>query len=381
MGRPPIGVLGSFSFLVQEAIEALRGEYSAWGAGTIRQHLLSKGRFSSTDLPSISRIAAFLKAKGHTHGYDRQRRLPNPDFVAPTRNHQTWQIDDQGVEFYKGVGYIRMINIKDVFNHIHVGGFPVLVQTKNHSPSTSDYQCALRLAFARFGMPEHIQSDNGSVFHDTSTMSPFPTTFHLWLTALGIRFSFARSRTPTDQAAIERTHRTLFNQIKRATPFKNWQHLHEWVQERIEQLNEALICQTIKDSPLKAFPQAIHSKRYYIPQNELELLDLDRIWTFLSHCEWYRKVAKNHVLSLGGQLYAIKEAKPQQQLRITFDEKGKILAFHDGKELIVQKNITGITKQKIAGQDNINFKMPGAQLELPFSWQSIKMSTTLRDNN
>jgi hypothetical protein len=153
------------------------------------------------------------------------------------------------------------------------------------------------------------------------------------------------------------------------------------VQERIEQLNEALICQTIKDSPLKAFPQAIHSKRYYSPQNELELLDLDRIWTFLSHCEWYRKVAKNHVLSLGGQLYAIKEAKPQQQLRITFDEKRKELAFHKGKEFIVQKNITGITKEKIAGQDNINFKMPGAQLEIPFSWQSIKMSTTLQDKN
>jgi hypothetical protein len=373
MGRPSVGVLGSFSSLVQDAIKKLRGEHEGWGSATIRHHLVSEGRFSSTDLPSISRIAAFLNAAGFTQRYEKQCPLPNPDFVPASRNHETWQIDDQGAEFYKGVGYIRMINIKDVFNHFHIGGFPVLVKTKNHPPTTSDYQCALRLAFARFGMPERIQSDNGSIFHETSTMSPFPTTFHLWLTGLGIRFSFARSRTPTDQAAVERSHRTLFNQVRCTTAFKNWQHLYEWVQQRIEQLNGALICKTINCSPLSAFPQAIHSQRYYAPQNELKLLDLDRIYAFLAKCEWFRKVAPNHNLSLGGQLYSIKEAQTKQQLRITFDENTRKLSFYKDRELIAQKDITGITKEKMAGQDHVNFRMPGAQLELPFTWEIEKL--------
>lgn len=376
MGRPQTGVLGSFPLTLLKSLESLRVANPGWGAGTIRCELLATGRYLSTDLPSVSRISAFLRDKGYTQRYDKMRALPTPAFVQPIRSHETWQIDDQGVEFYKGVGYVRMINIKDVFSHVHIGAFPVLVATKDHPPTTTDYQCALRLAFARFGMPEHIQSDNGSIFHESRSNSPFPTTLHLWLTALGIRFSFARCRRPTDQGTIERTHRTLFNQINRTEPFKNWQHLYEFVQQRVEKLNNTLICQTVNESPLVAFPQAIHSKRYYQPQNEFNLMDLDRVYAFLKHCEWFRKVAPNYNLSLGGHLYRVKEAKTKHQISIKFDEKTQELVFFNDKEPIARKNIKGISKEKMAGQEHTKFCMPGAQFEIPFNWTIIRLSTT-----
>jgi hypothetical protein len=379
MGRPIVGVLGSFSIDTQNAIETLRGEHPGWGAMTIHCELESGGRISPSNLPCVSRIAAFLKEKGYTNKYEKHRHLPTPAFALPTRCHQKWEIDDQGVEYYEGVGWIRMINIKDVFSHVYVGSFPVLVATKDHSPTTSDYQCALRLAFSAFGMPEHIQSDNGSIFHENRSTSSFPTIFHLWLVALGITFSFARCRQPTDQADVERSHRTLFNQVLRKEPFKNWQHLFEFVQQRRDVLNLTLPCQTIQKPPLVAFPQAIHSSRYYVALKEFDLLDLERVFTFLKPCEWFRLVAPNHTLSLGGQLYSIREALPKQQLRITFDVISQNLLFHNDKELIAQKAIKAISKERIAGQEHADFAMPFAQLAFPFDWQTLKTSTTLQD--
>ena len=116
MGRPPVGVLGSFSIDVQKAIEALRIEHPAWGAISIHCDLSSSGRITPPDLPCVSRIASFLKDKGYTNKYEKHRHLPTPTFILPTRCHQKWEIDDQGVEYYEGVGWIRMINIKDVFS-------------------------------------------------------------------------------------------------------------------------------------------------------------------------------------------------------------------------------------------------------------------------
>jgi transposase InsO family protein len=377
MGRPTVGVLGSFSIELQTAIEKLREKHPAWGAKSIYYELASKSHENGLKLPCISRIAAFLKDKGYTEKYDRHRHLPTPALTLITRCHQTWQIDDQGAEYYEGVGWIRMINIKDVFSHIYVGTFPVLVATKDHSPTTSDYQCALRLAFALFGMPEHIQSDNGSIFHENRSTSSFPTRFHLWLVAMGITFSFARLYQPTDQAAVERSHRTMFNQIARKESFKNWQHFFEFVQQRRNALNLIIPCQTLNKPPLVAFPQAIHSSRYYLPQKEFELLDLERVYTFLNRCEWFRMVAPNHNISLGGELYAVKEAMPKQQLRVTFDCETKNLMFHNDKELIAQKSIKAISKEIVAGQNHTIFNMPFVQLALPFDWDTIKLSTTL----
>jgi hypothetical protein len=51
----------------------------------------------------MSRISAFLRAKSYTQRYDKTRALSTPAFVQPIRSHESWQIDDQGVEFYKGV--------------------------------------------------------------------------------------------------------------------------------------------------------------------------------------------------------------------------------------------------------------------------------------
>jgi hypothetical protein len=38
--------------------------------------------------------------------------------------------------------------------------------------------------------------DHGTVFYDNTTPSPFPTTLHLWLLALGVQVRFTRHPMP-----------------------------------------------------------------------------------------------------------------------------------------------------------------------------------------
>jgi hypothetical protein len=67
----------------------------------------------------------------------------------------------------------------------------------------------LRRAFLSSGLPRRISLDHRTVFYDNTSPSPFPTTLHLWLLALGIDVCFTRKRCPTDHAKIERTHQTM----------------------------------------------------------------------------------------------------------------------------------------------------------------------------
>jgi hypothetical protein len=52
-------------------------------------------------------------------------------------------------------------------------------------------------------------------------------------------------------------------------------------------------------APFQAFREAAHSGRCYRPEWEAELLDLARIFAYLAHCRWFRRIRANGRLDLG----------------------------------------------------------------------------------
>ena len=72
----------------------------------------------------------------------------------------------------------------------------------------AEIQATLRTAFAQWGLPLEIQTDREVVYVGSADTN-FPSAFTLWLTGLGIQHVVSRSRRPTDQAQVERNHRTL----------------------------------------------------------------------------------------------------------------------------------------------------------------------------
>ena len=382
MGRPPSGgALSTFSTFIKAQILKLRKQYPGWGAKTIHTELRIDPKFSGLKLPSIRTIGLFLKQEGLVDLYDKHIPMPEREIKLAKRPHQIWQLDAQGGCTLEGIGSIAMINIKDVYTKTYCMAFPNRKKSIYGFSKRSDYQCALRMAFMEHGLPEQIQTDHEGVFHENKGKSPFPTLLHLWLTALGISQSFSRFNTPTDQGAVERMHQTMEKQAIQGIRHPDWESLFNFCQSRRRFMNQSFPCAPLNNrAPYEAFAKAKHSGRYYHPQSEKSLLDLNRVYIFLEKGRWYRRTSKCKSLTLGGQVYYLAKAAPASQCIITFCSKTLMLSFHDDKEHFIQKlPLKGISKEILSGE--VFWKMTNIQLELPLSWETQKVSTTLMHNN
>jgi hypothetical protein len=121
------------------------------------------------------------------------------------------------------------------------------------------------------------------------------------LLALGVTLHFGRLGRATDQGMTERSHQLWEGQVVQGAAFANWQALYDALYQRRDFLNTILPCASLANQPpLTAFPQARHSGRPYRLEWEAELLDLSRIDAYLARGRWFRRVADNGIISLGG---------------------------------------------------------------------------------
>ncbi len=363
MGRPKKGPLSSFAPDVADALTRLREAHPGWGPITLQLEL-------GGEVPSRASIARFLHEKGFTRDYEPHAGVAQPRVARTERVHQRWQLDAEGNRQIEGVGTVALLNVKDVHSRTYTGSYPALLKSTRSHPKTDHYQMALRVAFTEFGLPETIQVDHASVFYDNSNRSPFPTRMHLWLTCLGIDVYFSRVRRATDQAHVERMHQTMVAQAIEGQRFYDWEHLARRLSERRQVLNHFYPCSTLEGcAPLQAFPEARHSGRIYLPERETAQLDLNRAYQLIAEGTYFRRVSKDGTVSLGGQIYYLAQAKPHQQLRITFDQHSQSLIFHLDKEQL-RKPIKGIDKQSLTGELWPYGPFPCFQLPIPFDWQS-----------
>ena len=381
MGRPARGILSSYPEGLVKLIKRIREEEPGYGAQSIIAMLINQYDYEPSALPSRSRMATYLHSLHLTKEYEKHSPLPKAEFVAPKASHDLWQLDGRGNEWVTNVGAIALLDVKDVFSHAYISCFPALMNSIKGHPNTDNYQTTLRLGFLEFGLPKVIQVDHASVFYDNNSKSPFPTRIHLWLISLGIELFFSRVRQPTDQAMVERSHEILYNQIlKGTTPFRNWEHLFDKCQKRKFALNYQIDSRSCENQPpLIAQPDAKHSKRFYTPQNEENMIQLKRIYQFLGNGKWFRQVAGNKMVFLGGQAYYINNAKPKDQLQITFCANCQHLLFQNDNELLIALHpIKGITKNQLMGRRAEIFNIPNLQLKIPFDWED-RVDTTFRD--
>jgi hypothetical protein len=375
-GRPSKGIASSIGEDLERKILAYRLLYPDWGAKSILNELIEKDGLDPLTLPSIRTIARLLSSKGLTKNHQKLRPLSNQLSSPVKEPHDCWQMDDKGAEIYEGIGFVGMINLKDKVSSTYTHSLAVKLPHSRSHPNISDYQCCLRLGFSEFGLPKAIQADHGTNFYENRTGSAFPTILHLWLIGLGVELIWARTYRPTDQAAVERSHQTTHQQNNRTKPYKNIQELQQHIDYRRKQLNEKIDCDTFGKPPLVAFPNANHSTRQYNCLCEEQIFETNRIDKYLADKQWFRKVSSNHTISIGGHSYYIKEAKPNSELNITFDDQNRQLNFHDDKELIACQSIKGIDFNTIAGE-NFMFQLKNKQLQIPFDWETIKITTTL----
>jgi hypothetical protein len=372
MGRPKSGALSSFPEEISSTLMRWRQEHPGWGPVTLHQELGRHPAFGEQKVPASSSIGRFLTEKDLTKQYDRHQELPQEEKPVGLP-HEVWEMDAQGYRLIPDVGQVALINLNDRGSHLRLMSYPCWLGNKRveRHANTGDYQTALRLTFADWGLPHALQVDHESVFYDNRTKSPFPTLLHLWLVALGVTLHFGRHGQPTDQAMTERSHQLWTGQVIQGATFPNWQALYDALYQRRDFLNTILPCASLDNQPpLAAFPHARHSGRPYRLEWEAELLDLKRIDAYLGRGRWFRRVANNGIISLGGTVYYVGLKWKQQQVEVTFDTGTQHFSCFDAAgQLLKTFPLRDISIDRLMGDVFPLVHFPVFQLALPFTWE------------
>jgi hypothetical protein len=286
--------------------------------------------------------------------------------------HDEWELDAQGPVMVENLGKVCLVNIIDTTSRFKVESYPCIGTT---NPALETYQLVLRRAFLTRGLPRRLSFDRGTVFFDNTTTSPFPTRLHLWLLGLGVEVGFTRVRRPTDHAQVERVHQTMTLQALLGQSWPDPVALWAGLDARRTMLNEHIPCRTLGGrAPLQAYPEARHTGRFYRPEWEMEMLDLDRVYRYLATCRWFGRVAQNGSVALGGTYYYINPKYGGRAIEVTFDAeralfRGQVAGVAEGIQIIPR----GLTREALMGEAGTIAALPVYQLALPFTHEAQRV--------
>lgn len=380
MGRPPQGALSSYPQALRDELERLRQKHPGWGPITLIEEVSQLPAMSGMVLPSRARVAAFLKEKGLVRAYERHGGVTverPPTAQAP---HEEWEMDAQGRQPVTGVGEVSIVNVVDVVSRVKTESYP---QLAGRALSGADYQLVLRRAFSNYGLPQRISLDHDSAFFDNTSRSPYPSRLHLWLIGLGVEVYFIDQPPPQQHAIIERAHQTMTQQTLTGQQWSSQAALWQGLDQRRHFLNTLYPSRSLAgQAPLDAYPHARHSGRSYRPEWEAEMLDLNRIATFLAQGRWFRQTNLHGEFWLGLQRYNVGRPSAYSMQKLTFD-------LHT-REFVAKNVATGQTRRfppkglslsRLMGELDPITRFPSHQLPLPFTrkdWRHIELVHLIR---
>jgi len=186
---------------VVAALVALRKRRPRWGARKLLR--VARRRDGRVAWPSRSTLCALLKARGLVA--PRRRRgpcAPPPSPLAPiTRSNEAWTTDFKG-EFRTGDGlYCYPLTLRDGFSRFVLRCDALVNRT---------YEATRRRferAFAEYGLPERLRSDNGGPFASTGLARL--SRLSVWWIRLGIVPERIAPGHPEQNGSHEQFHAVL----------------------------------------------------------------------------------------------------------------------------------------------------------------------------
>lgn len=378
-GRGKAGILSGFDPAVVQTALALKQAHPGWGAKRVLLDLEADPALQGTRLPGHSRLATFFREQcPECVAARRRHRHPPQPAVTPRQVHEQWQLDSQEGIRLSNQEVATICNIRDPLGGAMMASRAFAVGTKRRwrKLEWTEVRDVLRAAFTEWQtLPDEVQTDNELGLAGASN-DRFPGKLTLWLVGLGVVHRFIRPGHPTDQPHIERNHRTLKDWAVDQQSVVDVDHLQQAL-ERERHVHNHLYPSQASDCdgrpPLTAHPELLTPRRAYHPSLELELFDLQRVYTLLAHLTFERKLDGKARVSLGRQLYPL-GAKLVRERRLKtvkarFDPNTAEWVFltPDEKEEIVRRPPKGLDVQALTGlEPSDSLPAPVVQLSLPF---------------
>ena len=339
-GRPARGILSTYlAELVEQAVTVKRA-HPHWGPANVRLELQRQSGLPAAALPSPARLSALFRVRcpeavqPHRHQYYPERAVPKARSA-----HQRWQMDAKEKVLLADQAVASVLNVRDPVTAVMIARRAFLTTTEHHwrKLTLPEVQAVLRSAFAEWGRPLEIQTDHEDVYVGAST-SDFPSRFTLWLMGLNIQHVTSRSRHPTDQAQIERGHRTLGDMAWKDETFAHVPALQTVLDDRRQRYNTELPVKAADcdgQPPLSVHPTARFSGRPFHPELEWALFDLQRVDTFLAQQVWTRHVGEQGQVGVGSYHYYLGRDHAFQTVTVRFQPVTRTFRFEsaDGTHL------------------------------------------------
>ena len=374
--REPSGLLSHLDPKVRYCILRLRLEHPRWGPNRILVKLKKRPALKGLKLPSEASIGRYL------HQWPRFRRRPKEKPVSerpkqPTAVNQQWQLDFKVKIALEDGTLVNLHTARDPVGEACMGAsiFPAgQVGCRTQRVKLENVRLFLRTCFARWGMiPQEIQTDGEPVLVGRVGKEFFPSRFTLWLKGLGIDHLVIRSGKPTDNAEVERCHRTVNDYAIVGNEDASVAQLQAILDQAVLELafelpSRAEGCGGLP--PVLAHPELLHPHCPYRAEHELALFDLKRVDDYLATLTWTRIVGKNGQVHIGERRrYSIGRIYARQQVLVRFDPTDRHFVFYaaqDPEREIARRPAQGLEVSDLTGLAEWPLGLGFQQLPLPW---------------
>jgi transposase InsO family protein len=295
-------------------------------------------RWVGLELPKRSALATFFQAT--CPGLLQKRRPRPPAPPKGQRVHELWQLDAKEKIVLGDGTIVTVLQVREPVACAFLGCFAHAVQTPSHwrKLSLEALQADLRVVFTEFGLPVGLQTDRERVYGRPATEA-FPTLFTLWLVGLGIDPHCTRPGQATDQAQVERGHRTWNDGLTQPEPTPDLATYRAQLAQARYLHNEVLPsragdCQG--RPPYQVHPEVRVPRRPYELGAELQLFNWARVDRFLARFTWPHKVSPAGQVSVGEAIYYVGQAHRGQTVTVRFAPTDRHVVFahpQTGQEL------------------------------------------------
>jgi len=252
----------------------------------------------------------------------------------------------------------------------------LVVQHTAAQVQESQVRAFLRAAFARRQtLPDAVQTDSEPSLVGRVIADAFPSRFTLWLVGLGIDHVVIRPGRPTDNAEVERGHRTLDDYVLTGNRDKTAPQLQTLMEQALVELlyerpSRGKACRG--RPPVVAYPELLAPRRSFSPQSELSAFDLQRVDSYLATFTWQRRVGKNGQVVIGRQrTYSIGRPYGGRTTLVRFDPADRHFVFRDAdapSQLLARRPVRGLELSDILDIAPWPLGMGVQQLPLPLAF-------------
>lgn len=369
--RKPLGLLSQFSAVARYVCMRLRLEHPRWGASRIRHAMIQRPTLQNLRVPSTTQIGRYL------HQWLRFRRKPSQRIERerprqPERVHECWQMDFKMGIALQNRRLVNLHTVRDPFGAAYIGAVVYDAGKIGQRPrqiTMEQTRATLRCCFAFWNtLPERLQTDNQTGLAAARQSNDFPTTFTLWLIGLGIQHVFIRAGHPTDNAEVERCHRTLTDYAITGHQDLSQPQLQQALDVALHQLNfelpsNAHACHG--KPPIQAHPALLQPRRWFLPEQELAIFNLQQVHTYLAGFTWERIVSKVGRIDLGGFRYGVGKRFAGRHIHIRFEVETLEFVFYD-EHIVIRRHLPqGLSIEDLTGFYSIKSSLGLQQLPLP----------------